>query len=232
MSDKLQGDAYLDFWRKRIAKGPEEVAYTGSDFAASEAHADRLMALFEPALGLVEGYLENQEKPVIVELGCGWGRMMSRMAKRFPNAFIHGYDICEEAIGGAFERLEKEGVGNRVHLAVDSKIPENLRRHIDLVYTCTCLQHITDDTFFTEAMMSIREGIRPETGFALLFENTHRPEGPAGRHVRFRGAMDFLGWFAKPEGEFEYLWEFDRSYEDHGELHQAMLLRRNRILTR
>ncbi len=230
--NKLAGDEYLDFWRKRIAKGPEEVAYTGSTERESEQHADLIMREWEPILKEVEPVLAKREQPLIVELGCGWGRMATRLAKRFPEAFVHGYDICSDAIVGAMARSVEEGLEGRMHFAVESEIPESLYKHVDLVVTCTCLQHITDDHFFTRAMKSIRDAMRPLTGFALLFENCYVPRGGGSRHVRFQGSQDFLRWFEKPEGEYEYFWALDRTVVDHGEPHQAMLIRRHQIKTR
>jgi SAM-dependent methyltransferase len=64
-----------------------------------------LPALIEQILPLVPGLLGRLEEGIrVLDLGCGRGKALNLMARRFPNSRFVGYDLSEEAI--AFARQE------------------------------------------------------------------------------------------------------------------------------
>jgi SAM-dependent methyltransferase len=58
-----------------------------------------LPALIEQILPLVPGLLGRLEEGIrVLDLGCGRGKALNLMARRFHNSRFVGYDLSEEAI--------------------------------------------------------------------------------------------------------------------------------------
>jgi S-adenosylmethionine-diacylgycerolhomoserine-N-methlytransferase len=53
----------------------------------------------------------------VLEIGCGTGRNLSRVARRYPDARLHGLDISEAMLATARSNLARAGVGDRIVLA-------------------------------------------------------------------------------------------------------------------
>jgi S-adenosylmethionine-diacylgycerolhomoserine-N-methlytransferase len=67
---------------------------------------DRLIAELQPAPG-----------QSVLEMGCGTGRNLVAVAKRYPQAKIYGFDISNEMLKSSEAALQKAGVAARVSLA-------------------------------------------------------------------------------------------------------------------
>ena len=72
-----------------------------------------LPALFDHILPLVPGLTERLEKGIeVLDVGCGRGRALMRMAGRFPNSRFTGYDLSDEAIEWARQQAAEQGLDN------------------------------------------------------------------------------------------------------------------------
>ncbi len=56
------------------------------------------------------------EGGTLVDLGCGSGRLLARLARGRPDAHLVGLDLSEPMLETGRQLLEKEGVANRVEL--------------------------------------------------------------------------------------------------------------------
>jgi SAM-dependent methyltransferase len=173
---KLKGDAYLNHWRERMAKGPDEVAHDGRD-------ADTQAASFWSAL---QPYLPIAPR-LALEFGCGYGRMLRYVRERYPRTELHGIDLSSDAIAS----LLREDRPPPIRLWVGYRVPRELLNCFDLAYTCTCLQHITDDTYLRGAAKSLDAAVRPG-GTLLLLENVAKP---GADHVRDMFPDDYRALF-------------------------------------
>jgi 2-polyprenyl-3-methyl-5-hydroxy-6-metoxy-1,4-benzoquinol methylase len=70
-------------------------------------------ALTEHILPLVAGLPERLEKGIdVLDVGCGSGRALNLMARKFPNSRFVGYDFSEEAIARARAEAKEHGTTN------------------------------------------------------------------------------------------------------------------------
>ncbi len=60
--------------------------------------------------------LELQPGDIVCEVGCGTGRNLVALARRYPEARIHGIDASEEMLRTARRRIAREGLGGRIQL--------------------------------------------------------------------------------------------------------------------
>lgn len=92
-------------------------AYAGADFAAPhERFVDLLLASWPPARGDVVG--------PILDLGCGPGDIVVRLARRLPRAVIHGVDGSAAMLKLGHVRVHDEGLAHRVTL-VQALLPRD-----------------------------------------------------------------------------------------------------------
>jgi len=193
--DKLTGEDYLNHWRARMAKGPQE--------AGTEQNGDDLWNFMSPSL-------EDKNPRSILEFGCAYGRMLRRIRARWPEAKLYGVDICKEAL----EHLRANWEGKVPVLFNQSVPPAHLR--VDMIFTCTVLQHVTDDDVLRQIAESFRAILKP-AGNLVLYENiAHRP-GKGGAHMREFAAQDYMDLWP------ELQWQECGIFVHNGEEHDLMI---------
>ncbi len=94
----------------------------------------------------------------VADVGCGAGLATIAIARAFPAATVHAYDISSFAIERAKELVAESGLGNISlrHVGADA-LPEEPT--FDLVLTLDCLHDMTKPA---EAMGAIRRAIKPD----------------------------------------------------------------------
>lgn len=69
---------------------------------AEESYQTVVVGLLDYILPLVPGLTGRLENGIsVLDIGCGRGKALNNLAKKFPNSMFVGYDISEEAIKGA-----------------------------------------------------------------------------------------------------------------------------------
>ena len=92
------------------------------------------------------------------DVGCGAGVALLEMAKAFPKADLHGYEISQFALARAEENRREAGVSNvRFHDARVDGLPEDAS--LDFVTTFDCLHDMSHPQ---QVMRAIRRAIRPD----------------------------------------------------------------------
>lgn len=72
-----------------------------------------LPALFDHILPLVPGLIDRLEAGIrVLDAGCGRGKALMLMAKRFPHSHFVGFDLSAEAIEWGRARAEEDGIAN------------------------------------------------------------------------------------------------------------------------
>ena len=92
---------------------------------------------------------DKAEPGSIVEIGCGEGRLLGRMAGAWPAARVRGLDLSKAAVGAARRRGLRVEVGGFDDLAGDH----------DLVYAVAVLEHLPSPReFFARAAEALTDG--------------------------------------------------------------------------
>ncbi|MGQ0633303.1 MAG: class I SAM-dependent methyltransferase [Planctomycetaceae bacterium] len=80
---------------------------------AEESGQTVVAALDQHILPLVPGLIDQLERGIdVLDVGCGSGRAMNHLARRFPRSRFAGYDLSDEAIAAARRDSERHGLSN------------------------------------------------------------------------------------------------------------------------
>ncbi len=83
------------------------------DVMAEDSGQTVLPALFDHILPLAPGVITALEEGIeVLDIGCGSGRALNKMAERFPNSRFTGYDLSQEAIRRANKEKNDKGLRN------------------------------------------------------------------------------------------------------------------------
>ncbi|MEM9220785.1 MAG: class I SAM-dependent methyltransferase [Pseudomonadota bacterium] len=87
---------------------------------AEDSYQTTVMALIDSILPIVPGLIERLTDGVdVVEVACGGGRALLKMAEAFPNSTFTGIDLCEDAFAEARVQALKNGLDNLTFRTLD-----------------------------------------------------------------------------------------------------------------
>ncbi len=116
---------------------------------------------------IVSKLTEFLPEGIIVDLGCGSGNLIVRLAKKFPNSEIIGVDNSSEMLKTAKERAEKKIKSRKIKFKKGSanKLPFN-DNSIDFVVSSLSLHHWINPT---EALQEIYRVLKKH-GYLIIFD--------------------------------------------------------------
>ncbi|MEM7313674.1 MAG: class I SAM-dependent methyltransferase [Planctomycetota bacterium] len=80
---------------------------------AEESNQTVVVPLIDSILPSVDGLVDRLEEGInVLDVGCGSGWALIKMAEAYPNSHFHGYDFSEEAITSAREKATAAGLKN------------------------------------------------------------------------------------------------------------------------
>jgi 2-polyprenyl-3-methyl-5-hydroxy-6-metoxy-1,4-benzoquinol methylase len=142
-------------------------------FESGELHVEQVITAIQEKLG---GPFSPRR---VLDFGCGVGRVLIPLARRFPGAV--GLDVAESMLREARKNVEAAGV--TADLRVSDRNLNGLPETFDLIHSCIVFQHIP-----------------PEDGFRLSAALLARlaPGGVAALHYTYsapvHGAQRALRW--------------------------------------
>ncbi|MEM9268294.1 MAG: methyltransferase domain-containing protein [Pseudomonadota bacterium] len=87
---------------------------------AEDSDQTTVMSLIDHILPIVPGLVERLKDGIdVVDVACGGGRVLLKMAEAFPNSSFTGLDLCEDAFAEARVRALKDGLDNLVFKPLD-----------------------------------------------------------------------------------------------------------------
>jgi trans-aconitate 2-methyltransferase len=98
--------------------------------------------------GVVSAFPDNPLR--ILEIGCGFGRLTSRVASLYPDAEVIGTDVNSEILGAGLPGPRYVCIDNLTGL-----------HDFDVIYSVTVFQHLARELqhcYVTEAGMALRSG--------------------------------------------------------------------------
>ena len=208
-----QAPKFADMWNKRAAKlGRRAVGHIAWNDERFARESEELWGRVEPIL---RRHILPEDR-VLLDFGCGVGRYSSRLAALGPT--VVGVDQSQAMVSLARDaepmvRFEVLGDGGRIPLKSKS---------VDVLWTCTVLQHIPDAEL-ADRLREIRRVLRPGA-LVVLFENRGLGARTSGSgHVVFRPDSEYTHYF--PGTELVDEWAIER------EPHFLMAGRVNKVKT-
>ncbi len=135
-------------------------AYTRFHQVMAESSGQIFVAALEDAiLPLIPGLIADLERGIdVLDVGCGSGRALNQMAKRFPNSRFKGYDFSEEAIATAQTEAENHQLKNLQFQVKDAAQLDEVEQY-DLI--CT-FDAIHDQAKPDVVLRGIYQALRPD----------------------------------------------------------------------
>ena len=134
----------------------------------------------ERFVGYFESIFPELQASNVLDLGCGPGDIVLRLATRRPGLVVHGLDGSAEMLHFASERLrEAPSLGGRVQF-IEGLLPGAVLplSSYDAVISNSLLHHLHDPAVFWQA---VRETAAP--GAAVLVMDLYRPASEAAAHA-------------------------------------------------
>jgi 2-polyprenyl-3-methyl-5-hydroxy-6-metoxy-1,4-benzoquinol methylase len=126
----------------------------------AEDSGQNVVAMLEEAiLPLVPGLIDRLRQGIrVLDVGCGSGRAMNRLARLFPNSQVKGYDISEQAIATARAEAASQGLTNVQFVVQDAAQIQDIQEY-DLITTFDAVHDQARPDLVLEA---IARALRPD----------------------------------------------------------------------
>lgn len=116
-------------------------------------------ALEDYILPLIPGLVAALQQGMdVLDVGCGSGRALNKMAQAFPNSQFTGYDISVEAIANANAEAQRRGLNNIQFQVKDAATLDEVERY-DLI---TTFDAIHDQAKPDVVLQNIYNALRPD----------------------------------------------------------------------
>jgi SAM-dependent methyltransferase len=114
--------------------------------------------IFDEALSVISGYLASDSR--ILDIGCGPGRELRRVAALVPRGEVVGVDLAAGMVEVAHETARSQGIDNCAFFQADAgELPTTLAGRFDLVYSSLAHHHFPDpDAAAANALRCLRAG--------------------------------------------------------------------------
>ncbi len=126
----------------------------------------------------------DAEGGVAVDLGCGNGWYLRRLARRFQGLRGIGLDAIEENVRQAQRRAEEEGVADRLSFRVGDISHFAVAEPVDLIAMNRAMHHVWADR--ERVLRVLRDHLKPG-GAAVIWEPAWPADRAALRHPSRRG---------------------------------------------
>lgn len=146
-----------------------------------------LDALEDYILPLIPGLTEKLQSGIsVLDVGCGRGRAMLKMADLFPNSKFKGLDLSEDAIGWARSEAKKRGLEN-VEFEVRDASDFDQTAEPEAYDFVTTFDAIHDQAKPLSVLKGIRKTLKPGGNYLMqdihstghVHKNMDHPLGPA-----------------------------------------------------
>ena len=127
------------------------------EIMAEDSGVNVVAALTDQILPLVPDLVARLEAGIeVMDVGCGRGRAILKMAEAFPNSRFTGYDLSTEAIAFAQNEATERGLSNAFFIAQDMTTFD-IAEQYDLI---TVFDAIHDQAFPARVLGNIRRAMK------------------------------------------------------------------------
>ncbi|WP_319764165.1 class I SAM-dependent methyltransferase [Maridesulfovibrio sp.] len=132
---------------------------------ADAKHRDILVQTFLPSVMDGEMVRRLEAGISVCDIGCAEGVALEVMARAFPESHFTGFDISEESIINARERIKELGLKNITFLVRDAAGKDFVPQQFDYI---TAFDSIHDQTRPFEALQNIRKLLKTGGIFSMV----------------------------------------------------------------
>ncbi len=126
---------------------------------AEDSGQSTVSALFDHVLPLIPGLTEALQQGIdVLDVGCGSGRALNKMAAAFPNSRFTGYDFSAEAVANANADAQMRKLSNIQFQVKDAATLDECDRY-DFI---TTFDAIHDQAKPDVVLQNIHNALRPE----------------------------------------------------------------------
>ncbi|MHC4940996.1 MAG: class I SAM-dependent methyltransferase [Planctomycetota bacterium] len=146
---------------------------------AEESNQTVVAGLEEHILPLIEGMIDRLEEGIdVLDVGCGSGRAMNWLARRFPNSRFRGYDFSEEAVANARREARLHTTPNVEFHVRDAAALQDVERY-DLI---TAFDAIHDQARPAAVLAGIQRALKPGGIFLMQDIKAQTPHAAPREH--------------------------------------------------
>ncbi len=175
---------YRAYWAERARRcGEQTVGHAAHDARAFARSSEALEKLIFPALAPLLTPSDRRG----LDLGCGWGRFTATLARTLGGSAV-GLDMTAELLA-----LARPQPGVTFALCPPEEPFPLAASSVDVVFTCTVLQHVAVERALVHLRAEIERVLRPG-GLLVLFESVARR--PDTHHMRFRSPEAYRALFS------------------------------------
>ncbi|RCJ26577.1 transcriptional regulator [Nostoc sp. ATCC 43529] len=121
-------------------------------------------ALEEHILPLISGLTEALQQGIdVLDVGCGSGRALNKLAQLFPNSRFTGYDLSQEAIATASTEAQQRGLTNIQFQVKDAATFDEVEQY-DLI---TTFDAVHDQARPDLVLRNIHNALRPNGTYLM-----------------------------------------------------------------
>ena len=132
---------------------------------AEESDQSFVHGLIDTILPLVPDSRQRLESGIdVIDVGCGGGRGLLKLAEAFPNSRFTGVDLCDDAFEAAAKTAKEKGFGNLSFKALDISIVKTLG-DFDLVLAFDAVHDQKDPQGM---LATIRRSLRQDGAFLMV----------------------------------------------------------------
>ncbi len=137
-------------------------------FLGTETWTKRVLA---PAIENLDSLIENRRAsyPVIVDVGCGFGRSFKMLSDRFRPARMVGIDVDPNMLASASRETRRHGLAVEFKSASSSALPL-ADQSVDMIFCHQTFHHLVDQH---RALGEFRRVLKPD-GLLLFGESTRK----------------------------------------------------------
>jgi 2-polyprenyl-3-methyl-5-hydroxy-6-metoxy-1,4-benzoquinol methylase len=119
-----------------------------------------------PAMPDVHARLKASPAALVADIGCGAGWSCIGLARAYPRAHVHGFDLDRASVELARRNIEAEGLSDRVQVFQEDASNLALRGRYNLVTAFECLHDMADPV---GALRTMR-GLAGEQGAVMIMD--------------------------------------------------------------
>jgi ubiquinone/menaquinone biosynthesis C-methylase UbiE len=109
----------------------------------------------------------RQPRPVVIDVGCGWGRSLKLLDERFAPSRLIAVDIDSQMLSGAIAEADRSGISAEFELASSSDLPLT-NESVDVLLCHQTFHHLVEQE---RTLLEFHRVLKP-SGLLLFAEST------------------------------------------------------------